>query len=97
LWNIITPTDWRILVPSQPHDYGWRELKKSGEPIELSGVVWNKRTGEVSQEGITVKANYQDFTNIMVEKMKSYGGGLLLRSVTWITLTISKYIYKIYD
>lgn len=82
-WTIITPTDWRILYPSQPHDWLYTQLGK-GEKY-ITGFFWNKRTNKVKKK-VTIEFNRKDADKIIVEKMKSFGAGMLLRFLVYISL-----------
>ena len=99
LWSFITPIDWRVLNPSQPHDQGYEKLREAlkqsfldGDTVKVSelevllhGCIWNKRTGKIVKENIVPYATRKDFDLIMKEKMGSYGAGwLLINAVYWI-------------
>ncbi len=99
---IITPYDRRILIPSQPHDGGYQELKKwfknkgwkrlfeKETPIILKGYVWNKVSGKVIKQ-VEVKATRKDFDKILKEKMISFGAGIVLRNLVYVAVRIGGY------
>ncbi len=84
LWCFITPTDWRILVPSQPHDYMYKLLGENKNT--LTGLIWNKRTGKIVKKNVIVKFNRKDADKLIEEKMVSYGGGFILRKGVYYSL-----------
>jgi hypothetical protein len=101
---LITPFDWRILNPSQPHDhmYAMHLLRYKDMQADLAfhadlyerkhklieGVIWDKRTGEVVRTGVVIPYTRKDSDRILTEKMRSYGGGPFLRAIVYTAVRV---------
>ena len=88
-WAIISPLDWRILIPSQAHDHLYLLLGKKKSSIK--GYIWNKRTGKIVKKNVKVKFTRKDADTILEEKMVSFGGGIILRKTVKYSVRIFGY------
>lgn len=82
-WFIISPVDWRILYPSQIHDYLYNKKEKI-----LEGKVYDKVSDTYRAHIIKVKYTRSQADWILREKMKNFGGGSLLRNGVYLIVRI---------
>ena len=82
-WFFISPFDWRILNPSQPHDHLCLKLNRGDN--KLQGHVWSKLHNKIIRD-VEVEFTQADTDWILKEKMSSYGAGSFTRWLIWVNV-----------
>ena len=83
VWAWLSPFDWRILCPSQPHDYMYDLDDKV-----LAGWIYDKAKSKTIGKKINVNFDRKEADKVIREKMRSYGSGAIARFLVYLAVRL---------